>query len=101
MTDYPGPSANVNLPRYSVEQMTEAMKVILHEMRGFDARLSTLEAGLGDPTAHKKQCSSKPFSGNVFRGGYFPVGRNSPVDTPYLRVRYPARCLRYALFASH
>ncbi|MGW4355074.1 hypothetical protein ACWELJ_23615 [Nocardia sp. NPDC004582] len=40
--------ANVNLLRYSVDQMTEAMKGILQEMRGFDARLSALEAGLAE-----------------------------------------------------
>lgn len=40
--------ANLNLLRYSVEQMTEAMKSILHDMRGFDARLSALEASCGD-----------------------------------------------------
>lgn len=38
--------ANLNLLRYSVEQMTEAMKGILQEMRSFDARLSALEAGV-------------------------------------------------------
>ncbi|AYF78252.1 hypothetical protein D7D52_35460 [Nocardia yunnanensis] len=40
--------ANLNLLRYSVEQMTEAMKGILQEMRGFDARLSALEASCAD-----------------------------------------------------
>ncbi|APB00044.1 hypothetical protein [Nocardia seriolae] len=40
--------ANLNLLRYSVEQMTEAMKGILQEMRGFDARLSALEASVTD-----------------------------------------------------
>ncbi|WP_433593815.1 hypothetical protein [Nocardia sp. CA-145437] len=40
--------ANLNLLRYSVEQMTEAMKGILQEMRSFDARLSALEAGVAE-----------------------------------------------------
>ncbi|MEC3914597.1 hypothetical protein [Nocardia sp. CDC160] len=40
--------ANLNLLRHSVEQMTEAMRGILQEMRGFDARLSALEAHVGD-----------------------------------------------------
>ncbi|MFE5285229.1 hypothetical protein ACFRAQ_09700 [Nocardia sp. NPDC056611] len=40
--------ANLNVLRYSVEQMTEAMKGILQEMRSFDARLSALEAGVAE-----------------------------------------------------
>ncbi|WP_157355845.1 hypothetical protein [Nocardia terrae] len=40
--------ANLNLLRHSVEQMTEAMKGILQEMRGFDARLSALEASVAE-----------------------------------------------------
>ncbi|GAB0101730.1 hypothetical protein JMUB6875_06940 [Nocardia sp. JMUB6875] len=39
--------ANLNLLRYSVEQMAEAMKGILQDMRSFDARLSALEAQAG------------------------------------------------------
>ncbi|GAB2552226.1 hypothetical protein [Nocardia heshunensis] len=45
--------ANLNLLRYSVEQMTEAMKGILQEMRGFDARLSALEASMGQGKSRK------------------------------------------------
>ncbi|MEU1209816.1 hypothetical protein [Nocardia sp. NPDC005825] len=40
--------ASLNLLRYSVEQMTEAMKGILQEMRSFDARLSALESGVAE-----------------------------------------------------
>ncbi|MEU1429697.1 hypothetical protein ABZ412_21715 [Nocardia sp. NPDC005746] len=40
--------ANLNLLRHSVEQMTEAMKGILQEMRSVDARLSALEAGAAE-----------------------------------------------------
>ncbi|MFD7845929.1 hypothetical protein ACFV4K_23680 [Nocardia sp. NPDC059764] len=40
--------ASLNLLRYSVEQMTEALTGILQEMRSFDARLSALEAGVAE-----------------------------------------------------
>ncbi|MEU6581628.1 hypothetical protein [Nocardia sp. NPDC046763] len=45
---------NLNLLRCSVEQMTGAMAGILHEVRSFDARLSTLEAGLGGSAANQR-----------------------------------------------
>ncbi|WP_433565951.1 hypothetical protein ACQP1O_12365 [Nocardia sp. CA-151230] len=70
--------ANLYLLRCSVERMTEAMKGILHEMRSFDARLSTLEAGLGDPAANKNQCASKP----VFQQGISWPTSDGPQEFP-------------------
>lgn len=57
--------ANLNLLRYSVEQMAEAMKGILQDMRGFDARLSALEAQAGPADIRSATASTDSEDGPV------------------------------------
>ncbi|WP_040810118.1 hypothetical protein [Nocardia concava] len=57
--------ANLNLLRYSVEQMAEAMKGILQDMRNFDARLSALEAQAGAAGVRSATASTDSEDGPV------------------------------------